>query len=79
MTDKNYRKTARVFGPQDSTVRKVYKAAPQAKTKKGRFGCLKRSKRFQGNKNGVWAPLSYLMEIDQEILENPNFKKTGRI
>ena len=50
-THKKYRETARVFGLQDSTVRKICKAAPPKKTNKGRFSGPKGSKHFKGNKS----------------------------
>ena len=67
-TNKNYRGTARVFGLQDSTVREICKAAPPKKTYKERFVGIKVSKHFKGNKKGAGKPLSYSIEIDQEIL-----------
>ena len=65
-THKNYGKTARVFGLQDSSDRKICKAAPLEKTNKRRFGGLKGS--FKGNKKEAGKSLSYPIEIDQEIL-----------
>ena len=40
----------RVFGFQDSTVRKICKATPFKKTNKWRLGGFKRSNNFKGNK-----------------------------
>ena len=65
---KSYTETARVFGLQYLIVRKIYKAAPPKKTNKGWFGGLKQSKDFKGNKKGAGKPLSYPLEIDQEVL-----------
>ena len=57
-TRKNYRETARVFGLQDSTVRKLCKTAPPKKTNKDRFDSLKGSKLFKGNKKAPGLSLS---------------------
>ena len=59
---------ARVFSLQDSTARKICKAAPPKKTSKGRFGGLTGSKHFKGNKKGARKNLSFPIEIVQEIL-----------
>ena len=52
MQHKNYRETARVFGLQDSTVKKICEAAPSKKTNNGQFGGLKGRRHFKGNKKG---------------------------
>ena len=62
------RENARVFGLQDSTIRKICKVEAAKKTNRGRFGGLKGSKHFRRNKKGVGKPLPYPIEIDQEIL-----------
>ena len=67
-TLKNYRETTRIVGLQDSTIRKIYKAAPPKKTNKDRFVDLKGCKHFKRNKKGAGKPLFYRIKIDQEIL-----------
>ena len=58
----------RDFGPQDSIVRKIGTVALPKKSYKGQFGSLNGNKHFKGNKKRTRKPLSYPIEIDQEIL-----------
>ena len=52
-THKSYRETTRVFGLQNSAVRKICKDAPSKKTNERQFGGLKESNHFKGNKKGA--------------------------
>ena len=52
-THKSYRETTRVFGLQNSAVRKICKEAPSKNTNERQFGGLKESKHFKGNKKGA--------------------------
>ena len=62
----NYRETARAFQLQDSTVRKICKAAPRKKSKSHQG--FKRGKAWKGNAKGARRPLSYPASIDEELL-----------
>ena len=61
----NYRETARAFQLQDSTVRKICKAAPPEKSESQSF---KGGKAWKGNAKGAGRQLSYPTSIDEELL-----------
>ena len=62
----NYRETARAFQLQDSTVRKICKAAPPEKSESHQG--FKGGKAWKGNAKGAGRPLSYPASIDEELL-----------
>lgn len=62
------REKAQEFFSPDMKSYKICEAAPPEETSKERFGGLKRSKHFKGNKKGAGKLLSYLAEIEQEII-----------
>ena len=62
----NYRETARAFQLQDSTVRKICKAAPPEKSESHQG--FKGGKAWKGNAKGSRRPLSYPPSIDEELL-----------
>ena len=61
----NYRETARAFQLQDSTVRKICKAAPPEKSESHQG--FKGGKAWKGNAKGAGSPLSYPAYIDEEL------------
>ena len=62
----NYRDTARAFQLQDSTVRKICKAAPPEKSESHQG--FKGGKAWKGNAKGAGRPLSFPASIDEELL-----------
>ena len=62
----NYRETARAFQLQDSTVRKICKAAPPEKSESHQG--FKGGKAWKGNAKGTGRSLSYPASIDEELL-----------
>ena len=62
----NYQETARAFQLQDSTVRKICKAAPPNKSEIHQG--FKGEKEWKGNAKGAGRPLSYPASIDEELL-----------
>ena len=62
----NYQETARAFQLQDSTVRKICKAAPPEKSESHQG--FKGGKAWKGNAKGSRRPLSYPPSIDEELL-----------
>ena len=62
----NHRETARTFELQDSTVRKIFKAAPPEKSESHQG--FKGGKAWKGNAKGAGRPLSYPASIDEELL-----------
>ena len=61
----NYRETARAFQFQNSTVRKICKAAPPKKSESHQG--FKGGKAWKGNAKGAGSPLSYPAYIDEEL------------
>ena len=66
LTCGNYRETARAFQLQDSTVRKICKAAPPEKSESHQG--FKGGKAWKGNAKGTGRSLSYPASIDEELL-----------
>ena len=62
----NYREAARAFQLQDSTVRKICKAAPPEKSESHQG--FKGGITWKGNAKGAGRPLSYPASIDEELL-----------
>ena len=62
----NYQEIARAFQLQDSTVRKICKAAPPEKSESHQG--FKGGKAWKGNAKGAGRPLSYPASIDEELL-----------
>ena len=62
----NYREIARAFQLQDSTVRKIYKAAPPEESKSHQG--FKGGKAWKENAKGAGRPLSVPASIDEELL-----------
>ena len=62
----NHQETARTFELQDSTVRKIFKAAPPEKSESHQG--FKGGKAWKGNAKGTGRSLSYPASIDEELL-----------
>ena len=62
----NYREIARAFQLQDSTVRKIYKAAPPEESKSHQG--FKGGKAWKENAKGAGRPLSVPASINEELL-----------
>ena len=62
----NYQEIARAFQLQDSTVRKICKAAPPEKSESHQG--FKGGKAWKGNAKGAGRLLSYPASIDEELL-----------
>ena len=64
----NYRETARAFQFQNSTVRKICKAAPPKKSESHQ--CFKGGKGWKGNNEDAGRPLLYPASTDEELLNS---------
>ena len=64
----NYRETARAFQFQNSTVRKICKAAPPKKSESHQ--CFKGGKGWKGNNEDAGRPLLYPVSTDEELLNS---------